>query len=90
MVTKNGQKGIAWPEAGLVNLHLRLSTGGNDLNQGNKLAVDLLNSIAQPHAHVTDHLLVSAAACMQLASNVLANDFAKSTLISSVNLDVLH
>lgn len=73
-----------------MGLHLRLSTGGNHLNQGNKLTVDLINLVAQPHTHITDHLLVSAATCMQFASNVLANDFAEPTLIGSMNLDGLH
>jgi hypothetical protein len=48
-----------------------------------------MNPLAQPHTHITDHLLVSAATCMQFASNVLTNDFAEPTLISSMNLDPL-
>lgn len=84
------RNGVAWSEAGLLGLHLRLSTGGNHPYQGNELAVDLLNPVAQPHTHITDHLLVSAATCMQFASNVLANDLAEPTLIRSMNLDGLY
>ena len=49
-----------------------------------------MNLVAQPHSHITDHLLVSAATCMQYASNVLADDLAESTLISSMDIDVLR
>lgn len=77
-------------KAGLLGLRLRLGTGGNHLNQGNKLAVNLPNAFAQPHTHITNCLLVSAATCMQFASSALANDFAERTLISSMTLDGLH
>lgn len=50
------------------------------------MAVDFTDSFAQPHAHVADDLLVSAAAGVKLATNLFTNDLAESTLVGSVNL----
>lgn len=69
-----------------LGLHFGLGTCDNDLKKCNKLAVYLLNPIAQPHAHITDNLLVAAATCVQLARGVLADDLSQATFICRVNL----
>lgn len=57
-----------------LGLHFGLGTCDDDLEECNELAVYLLDPIAQPHAHVTDNLLVAAATCVQLTRDVLADD----------------
>ena len=69
-----------------LGLHFGLGTCDDDLEECNELAVYVLDPIAQPHAHVTDNLLVAAAACVQLARGVLADDFSQATFICRVNL----
>ena len=74
-----------WPEMRL-GLHFGLGTCDYDLEECNELGVYLLDPIAQPHAHVTDNLLVAAATCVQLARGVLADDLSQATFICRVNL----
>lgn len=69
-----------------LSLHFRLGTRGNDLEERDELAVDFADPIAQPHAHVTDHLLVAAAARVQLTRDVLADDLAQAALVGRMNL----
>lgn len=74
-----------WPEV-RAGLHLGLGTGDDDLEEGNEFGVYLLDAVAQPHAHVTDDLLVAAATCVQLASGVLADHLSQATFVRGVNL----
>lgn len=74
-----------WPEMRL-GLHFGLGTCDNDLEECDKLAINLPDSIAQPHAHITDNLLVAAATCVQLARGILADDLSQATFICRVDL----
>ena len=79
------QQRCFWQEVGL-GLHFGLGTCDNDLEECDELAVDLADTIAQPHAHVTDNLLVAAATCVQLTRNVFADDLSQATFVCRVNL----
>ena len=59
---------------GVLSLHFGLGAFGKDLEESNELAVDFADAVTQPHAHITDDLLITAAASVQLASGVLANN----------------
>lgn len=74
-----------WPEMRL-DLHFGLGTCDNDLEECDELAINLSDTIAQPHAHITDNLLVAAATCVQLARGVLADDLSQATFICRVDL----
>lgn len=58
----------------MLSLHFSLGTFGEDLKESNKLAVDLTDAVTQPHTHITDDLLVAAAARMQLAGGILSDN----------------
>lgn len=70
-----------------LGLHFGLGTCDDDLEERNELAVYLLDPIAQPHAHVTDNLLVAAATCVQLTRDVLTNNLSQATFVCRMNLD---
>lgn len=74
-----------WTEVG-IGSHFGLGTCDDDLEECDELAVDFADTVAQPHAHVTDNLLVPAATCVQLTRDVLADDLSQTTFVCRVNL----
>jgi hypothetical protein len=58
----------------VLSLHFILGAFSKDSKESNKFAVDFTDAVTQPHAHITDDLLVAAAACVELASGVLSDD----------------
>lgn len=60
--------------SGVWNLHISLSAAGDDLEEGNKIALNLTNTLAQPHSHIGNDLLVSAATSVKLSTDLLTND----------------
>lgn len=67
-------------------IDLALGTGSRQLQEAGKLVVNLAELVAEPHAHVADDLLVAAAAGVELAGDILANDLAESALVGCVNV----
>jgi len=84
VVSQQGASRFFWPE--VVGLHFGLGTRDDDVEECDELAVDLADPIAQPHAHITDDLLVAAATRVQLARDVLADDLSQATLVCRMNL----
>ena len=60
----------------MQNLHLGLRTSGNDLEESNEMALNLTNAFAEPHSHIGNDLLVSAATSVKFSTNLFPNDLA--------------
>lgn len=50
------------------------------------MALNLTNALPEPHSHIGDNLLVSAASSVKFSTNLLTNDLRQSSLIRGMNL----
>lgn len=83
MAPSDGLGSLKMSISGHHIVNLLFGTGCDDIEEVDQVLLNLSKLVAEPHPHVANDLLIAAAACVKLASNVLANDLAESALVGS-------
>jgi hypothetical protein len=69
-------------------VYIPLRNGDRGAKESDQAGFDGGQSVAEPEAHVSGHLIVTGAASVELAGDVGADNLAQAALVGSVNVFV--